>query len=43
LTDGDIAYPAERMPYDVLWMVTPPGSAAFAPPYGQVVVMEAAR
>jgi len=42
-TDGDIAYPAERMPYDVLWVVTPPGSAGFAPPYGQVVAMEAAR
>ena len=43
VTDGDVAYPAERMPYDVLWIVTPPGSASFAPPYGQVVVMEPAR
>lgn len=43
VTDGDVAYPAERMPYDVLWIVTPPGSASFAPPFGQVVVMEPAR
>jgi predicted metal-dependent peptidase len=43
VTDGDIAYPPTSMPYDVLWVVTPPGSAAFAPPYGQVVVMETAR
>ncbi len=43
VTDGDVAYPVERMPYDVLWIVTPPGSASFAPPYGRVVVMEPAR
>jgi predicted metal-dependent peptidase len=43
VTDGEVAYPAERMPYDVLWIVTPPGSASFAPPYGQVVAMEPAR
>ena len=33
VTDGDIAYPAEPMPYDVLWVV-PARWAAFNPPYG---------
>ena len=39
LTDGDIAYPPERMPYDVLWVLSAQGSAAFRPPYGQVIRM----
>lgn len=38
ITDGDIAYPAEPVPYAVLWAV--PGNAtSFAPPYGRVVTM----
>ena len=38
ITDGDIAYPAEAMPYAVLWAV-PGDSTHFAPPYGRVVTM----
>ncbi len=39
ITDGDITYPTEPMPYAVLWAV--PGEAtAFAPPYGLVITMQ---
>ena len=39
ITDGDITYPAEAMPYAVLWAV--PGNAtSFAPPYGRVITMQ---
>lgn len=40
LTDGDIDYPKEAVPYTVLW-VLPASSAGrgFAPPYGQVMPM----
>jgi predicted metal-dependent peptidase len=42
VTDGDIAYPPEPVPYAVLWAV--PGEAtAFSPPYGRVVAMGASR
>ena len=37
ITDGYIAYPAEPMPYAVLWAVT---QAYFQPPYGRVVVID---
>lgn len=40
ITDGDIAYPKDAMPYAVLWAVSPGGSTAFAPPYGRVVTMQ---
>jgi predicted metal-dependent peptidase len=40
ITDGDIAYPREPMPYAVLWAVSPGGSTAFAPPYGRIVTMQ---
>ncbi len=40
LTDGDIAWPPEEMPYDVLWVVTPPGNPHFRPAYGHVVTMQ---
>jgi predicted metal-dependent peptidase len=40
ITDGDIQYPADPMPYAVLWVLPPGGSAAFHPPYGRVVVMD---
>jgi predicted metal-dependent peptidase len=40
LTDGDIAYPEEEPPYDVLWVLPAHGSAAFHPPYGVVIVMQ---
>lgn len=40
VTDGDIQYPPEPMPYQVLWLVPAPGAAAFNPPYGRVVEMQ---
>jgi predicted metal-dependent peptidase len=40
ITDGDIAFPPEEMPYDVLWVVTPRAYANFNPPYGQIVRMQ---
>jgi predicted metal-dependent peptidase len=40
VTDGDIAYPPEPMPYDVLWVLPARGSAAFGPPYGRVITMQ---
>jgi hypothetical protein len=38
ITDGDITYPSEPMPYAVLWAV-PGDTTTFAPPYGRVVTM----
>jgi predicted metal-dependent peptidase len=43
VTDGDIAYPAEQMPYGVLWVLPPHCSAHFRPPYGHVVTMQRAE
>jgi predicted metal-dependent peptidase len=40
ITDGEIAYPPERMPYELLWLVPASYRAAFNPPYGRVVAME---
>ena len=40
ITDGDITYPAEPMPYAVLWILPPHSPGGFAPPYGRVVTME---
>jgi predicted metal-dependent peptidase len=39
ITDGDIQYPPDPMPFAVLWVV-PPGSSAFHPSYGRVVTMD---
>jgi hypothetical protein len=39
ITDGGINYPAEPMPYQVLWVVY--GSDRFAPGYGQVIRTDA--
>jgi predicted metal-dependent peptidase len=39
ITDGEIQYPPDPMPYAVLWVV-PPGSSAFHPSYGRVVTMD---
>ncbi len=39
VTDGDIQYPPQEMPYRVLW-VLPAGSAGFRPAYGHVVTMQ---
>jgi predicted metal-dependent peptidase len=41
VTDGEIAFPAEPMPFDVLWVL--PGAAAFNPPYGRVIAMDGSR
>ena len=41
ITDGDIAFPAEPMPYEVLWVQ--PRAAAFNPPYGRVIAMDGSR
>jgi predicted metal-dependent peptidase len=40
ITDGDIAYPPDSMPYAVLWAV-PGASTSFAPTYGRVIAMGA--
>ena len=40
LTDGDIAYPPEEMPYAVLWVLPPHGNAGFHPAYGHVIAMQ---
>jgi len=37
ITDGDIAYPRDGMPYEILWVTT--AVSAFRPPYGRVVAM----
>lgn len=39
ITDGDIGYPPEAMPYAVLWAL-PAESPTFAPPYGRVITMQ---
>jgi Mg-chelatase subunit ChlD len=41
LTDGDIAYPEEAMPYAVLWLLPGAPGPGFQPSYGTVVVMQA--
>jgi predicted metal-dependent peptidase len=43
ITDGDIAYPPEEMPYDVLWVVTPAVTKNFNPSYGRIVRMQGGR
>ena len=40
LTDGEIEYPREPLPYDVLWVLPPEAGSAFAPAYGRVLRME---
>jgi hypothetical protein len=37
LTDGDISYPANPQPYQVLWALT--ANSSFDPGYGQVLVL----
>ncbi len=39
ITDGDITYPSEAMPYAVLWAV-PGNGTSFSPPYGRVISMQ---
>ena len=38
VTDGDIEYPSEEMPYRVLWVL--PARGSFCPRYGVVISME---
>ena len=38
ITDGDIGYPGEPVPYAVLWAL-PRSSTAFQPSYGRVITM----
>jgi predicted metal-dependent peptidase len=42
LTDGDILYPQDEMPYQVLWVLPARSSAPFHPPYGLVLHMQSA-
>jgi hypothetical protein len=39
ITDGDIAYPNDPMPYAVLWAL-PRERPAFQPPYGRIITMQ---
>jgi predicted metal-dependent peptidase len=39
VTDGDIEYPREPMPYSLLWLLPPGSLTRFSPPYGQVALM----
>src|SRR5262249_26321463 len=43
LTDGDITYPPEEMPYNVLWVLHAQVPAGFHPPYGTVIAMTKPR
>jgi predicted metal-dependent peptidase len=40
ITDGDIVFPPEEMPFAVLWVVTAGASRNFNPPYGRVIRMQ---
>jgi predicted metal-dependent peptidase len=40
VTDGDVAYPQEPMPYSVLWVLPEQGAPGFRPAYGHVVTMQ---
>ena len=40
VTDGDIAYPPEEMPYGVLWVLPEYVGTHFRPPYGRVVTLQ---
>jgi predicted metal-dependent peptidase len=40
ITDGEIQFPPEPMPYAVLWVLAPGSSAGFQPAYGRVVRMD---
>jgi predicted metal-dependent peptidase len=39
ITDGEIDYPREAPPYNVLWVLPQIASAVFNPSYGRVVRM----
>jgi predicted metal-dependent peptidase len=41
ITDGEIEFPPQPMPYAVLWVLAPGASASFQPAYGRIVIMDA--
>lgn len=41
VTDGEIGYPADEMPYAVLWVL--PREGGFVPPYGHVISLQGGR
>jgi predicted metal-dependent peptidase len=43
VTDGDIAYPPEEMPYAVLWVISANAYTPFRPPYGHAIKMQGGR
>lgn len=43
VTDGEIAFPPDPMPYGVLWVLPARNAGSFNPPYGRVVAMEGSR
>ena len=43
VTDGDIAFPPEDMPYRVLWVLPARGNPDFRPAYGHVIRMQGSR
>jgi len=40
LTDGEVMYPPEPMPYSVLWVLPALAPPGFQPPYGAVIAMK---
>lgn len=40
VTDGEIAFPSDPMPYGVLWVLPARNTGSFNPPYGRVVAMD---
>jgi predicted metal-dependent peptidase len=43
VTDGEIAFPSDPMPYGVLWVLPARNGGPFNPPYGRVVAMDGSR
>lgn len=43
ITDGDIGYPPEEMPFDTLWVLPASGNPGFRPPYGHVLTVQGDR
>ncbi|MCW5680699.1 MAG: hypothetical protein KF794_12115 [Xanthobacteraceae bacterium] len=43
ITDGDILYPQDEMPYGVLWVLTAQGNPSFRPSYGHMITMQGGR
>ena len=40
ITDGDVQFPQDPLPYEVLWVLPQGSSSSFHPRYGRIVVME---